>query len=538
MQLERLKIQNFRNLRDFEITFTGKATDADGSERPFKSHAVIGQNGTGKSNMIEAIVTIFRDLDLNQKTEFAYQLDYTCRGHHIQVDAMGEKGKVTVTEQDTGQPREFALSHLQRYARKFLPSHIFAYYSGRSERIEALFQQHQQRFIEALNSGSDELMRRLFYCRTAYSQFVLLAYLLKDDEECQRILSDLNIEELDSVLFILKRPYWFKTDLSDEVLRDGDNRFWYARGIVQEFLDELWQVAIAPIDHSENRLLDFRGRKEKQDLLYLYVPDKAALQRLADRIGEPARLFKYLESTYISDLIDEVRINVKHRNVAGNINFTQLSEGEQQLLNVLGLMRFTQEDQSLFLLDEPDTHLNPIWKLRYFDEIEKVVRLQDQTAMGDSQIIVTTHDPIMIGSLRKEQVRILRKTQTGSVEVAEPDIDPQGMGFAGLLKSELFGLRSTVDNETLRRLDRRNFLYAKGDERTKAEDVEMARLSEELADLGFAKDFKDPYYALFVQKMAKHTQFHKQTLTPEEQQEQDAIADEIIDKILAEEAMK
>ena len=83
MQLERLKIQNFRNLRDFEITFTGKAAGTDGIERQFKSHAVIGQNGSGKSNMIEAIVTIFRDLDLNQKTEFAYQLDYTCRGHHI-----------------------------------------------------------------------------------------------------------------------------------------------------------------------------------------------------------------------------------------------------------------------------------------------------------------------------------------------------------------------------------------------------------------------------------------------------------------------
>ena len=92
---------------------------------------------------------------------------------------------------------------------------------------------------------------------------------------------DLNIEELDSVLFVLKRPYWVKADLSDEVLRNGDNRFWYARGIVQEFLDELWQVAIAPIDHSENRLLDFRGRKEKQDLLYLFVPDKTALQQLA-----------------------------------------------------------------------------------------------------------------------------------------------------------------------------------------------------------------------------------------------------------------
>lgn len=89
--------------------------------------------------------------------------------------------------------------------------------------------------------------------------------------------------------------------------------------------------------------LDFRGRKEKQDLLYLFVPDNAALQRLADKIGEPARLFKYLESTYISDLIDEVRINVRHRDVAGNINFTQLSEGEQQLFNVLALMRLTHK---------------------------------------------------------------------------------------------------------------------------------------------------------------------------------------------------
>ena len=415
-----------------------------------------------------------------------------------------------------------------------MPSHVFAYYSGENERIEALFQQHQQRFYDALLDGSDELMRRLFYCRTVHSQFVLLAYLLKEEPECQRILSDLNIEGLDSVLFVLKRPYWFKPDISKKVLTEGDKRFWYARGIVQEFLDELWNVSIAPIDHSETRLLDFRGRKETLDLLYLYVPNEAALKQLAENIGEPARLFKYLESTYISDLIDEVRINVKHSDVEGNMTFAQLSEGEQQLLTVLGLMRFTQEDQSLFLLDEPDTHLNPIWKLRYFDEIEKVVKLQDQTAMGDSQLIVTTHDPIMVGSLKKEQVRILHKTGEGSVSVHEPDIDPQGMGFAGLLKSELFGLRSTVDTETLRRLDERNVLYAKGDDRSPEENEKLARLSDDLSDLGFAKDFKDPYYEMFVKQMAKHTKFHKQALTAEELKKQDEIAGEIIAEILAE----
>jgi hypothetical protein len=109
------------------------------------------------------------------------------------------------------------------------------------------------------------------------------------------------------------------------------------------------------------------------------------------------------------------------------------------------------------------------------------------------------------------------------------------MGVAGLLKSEMFGLRSTVDTETRRRLDRRNYLFAMGDKRNEEQNEELSRLSNELSDLGFASDFKDPYFTLFVQKMALHTKFHKETLTPEEQQEQDAIADAIIDEILKEE---
>ena len=145
--------------------------------------------------------------------------------------------------------------------------------------------------------------------------------------------------------------------------------------------------------------------------------------------------------------------------------------------------------------------------------------------------------PVSASSISVE-ANMLRRTPTGSISVSVPDVDTQGMGFAGLLKSELFGLRSTVDTETLRRLDRRNALYAMGDERTRAEDEEMVRLSDELSDPGFAQDLKDPYYALFEQKMAKHTKFHKQAFTPEEQQQQNALADESIDKNLAEQSAK
>ena len=222
---------------------------------------------------------------------------------------------------------------------------------------------------------------------------------------------------------------------------------------MSEFLDKLWQLAVAPIEDTTNKLIDFRGRTEKQEQMYLFLPDKEKLQELGALVGDAERFFRYAEAAYIGDLIDEVGINVKHKDTAGNISFNQLSEGELQLLTVLGLMRITSQDHCLFLLDEPDTHLNPIWKLRYFDEIEKVIRRNEaQTIAGNSQIIITTHDPMMIGSLRREQVRILR-TENGKSAVEIPYQHPQGMGVTGLLRSEYFGLRATVDSESRRRLD-------------------------------------------------------------------------------------
>jgi hypothetical protein len=43
---------------------------------------------------------------------------------------------------------------------------------------------------------------------------------------------------------------------------------------------------------------------------------------------------------------------------------------------------------------------------------------------------------------------------------------------------------------------------------------------------------------MFVSAMAKHTRFHKPELTPEERANQNAIADQIIDDILREDAGK
>lgn len=581
MQLQRIRIRAFRNLRELDLAFESyfhapRGSTTEAPSKPIRSHALIGQNGTGKSNLIEALITIFRDVDLDREAAFDYTLEYSIRSHEVRLEADTNKQKRPFVWVDgKAESQGYLLKN-----RELLPSHIFAYYSGRNERMETLFEEHQRRFnrqqeftaSEKLSSDAlaslyrnsefdadaaaklhagiesrskrygDDTLRRLFYCRGGHSQLVLLACLLSNDPVFQKVLKNLHIESLESALFVLKEPHRLREKrkggrFDENELVEGDPRFWYARGnVVSEFLDKLWQVAWAPIEQEATKQIDFRGRSEKQKQLYLFVPSQDKLKQLGELVGGTDSFFRYAEGAYIGDLIDEVRITVKKRDEhGGKVSFTQLSEGELQMLTVLGLMRITREDHCLFLLDEPDTHLNPIWKLRYFDDIEGVLTSDDAAlAQGESQILITTHDPMMVGSLKREQVHILRRDDSRTI-VDTPDEHPQGMGVTGLLKSELFGLSSTLDIETERRLFRRNELFVKTP-RTAAEDVELNRLSTELADLGFSTaDFRDPDYALFVRKMAQHRKFRKPVLTPAEQAEQDAIADSIIDEILREE---
>lgn len=586
MQLLHLAIPHFRNLRgvtlDFATNLEPERGHPDEVGKPIRSHALIGQNGTGKSNLIEALITIFRDVDLDHAAEFDYTLEYGIDGRTVRLKAERERQKRPFVWVDGRlQSQGYLLEN-----RELLPSHIFAYYSGRNERIEALFHEHQHRFNQGQESAADEVLpaallenftgteadiraiedarrrqqsrrqqqgddrlRRLFYCRGGHSQLVLLACLLSNDPVFQKVLRNLNIESLESALFVLKEPYRLREKrrsgkFGEQEINEGDPRFWYARGsVVSEFLDKLWQVAWAPIEEEVPKQIDFRGRREKQRQLYLFVPDHDRLRKLGELVGTPDSFFRYAEGAYIGDLIEEVRITVKKRDEhGGKVSFTQLSEGELQMLTVLGLMRITREEHCLFLLDEPDTHLNPIWKLRYFDDIEGVLSSDDdgQTVQSESQILITTHDPLMIGSLAREQVHILRN-EGGRTTVDVPGEDPKGMGVSGLLKSELFGLSSTLDQRTLEDLQRRNELLAREarGEITEPERRELERLKAYLTELGFTREYRDPLYQLFIQKMYEaRTLPLAQLLTPEQLRQQEQLAEQIATTLVAGDRMK
>lgn len=507
MRIDRLKIKDFKNLKDFQI-------DIDESQL---TSVFIGRNGTGKSNLLEAIVIIFRDLDLGIVTkDFSFEIIYKCSGHTVQIKNDGKENKQVFFVNG----KKLTRTAFYKQRKSYLPEHVFAYYSGPSNRLEKHFAKHQKQFYRALLDGDNETLRPLFYARLIHSNFVLLAFFSFFEEKNQKfLLQYFDIESVESVLFVLKKAEWVKG--KSHLKAD----FWGARGVVRAFLDSLYEYALAPLKETES--FEEGLKTVKKEVIYLYLKDQEKLQAFAEKYGNNVEFFKNLESTYISDLIEEVRIKVRKKD-GTIITFNELSEGEQQLLMVLGLLKFTQSKESLFLLDEPDTHLNPAWKFDYLTLIKNVVGQSES-----SQVIVSTHDPIVIGGLNKEGVTIFDRTTEGTT-VRMPEVDPKGMGVAGLLTSDLFGLPTTLDPETQGKLDQKIQLQYKK-VRTTQEDQKLSQLEQELGQLGFSRTTRDPLYGQFLEHLYSRPEFQDKTISDDDRKKMNELMDDILKEILEEE---
>jgi predicted ATP-binding protein involved in virulence len=515
MRIDKVEIPDYKNLKKFFI---------DINERKMKT-VLLGKNASGKSNFFEALVIIFRDLDLNDPPGFNYRITYNCNGYRIEINA-DTKARIK---------RSFSINGINVAKREFynnknlyFPRYLFAYYSGLSNRLESHFDKHQKAFYKELLQGNNEPIRPLFYAQLVHSNFVLMAFYSFEEEETKRFLEEyMGIVGLESILFVLKEPEWTYDGT------DGDERFWNARGKVKEFLADLYDVSLAPIRANGEYRKDFLHTNEKEEHLYLYISNDQNLKRLAGLHSDNVNFFKMLESTYMSDLIREVRIKVKKKDAKGNISFKELSEGEQQLLTVLGLLRFTKTEESLVLLDEPDTHLNPLWKWEYMDLLEKIVKRPETT-----QILMTTHDPLVIGGLEKEEIRIFnRPDKEGQILVEEPFISPKGLGVAGILTSDLFGLPTILDKDTQQKLDEKRYLQAlqkennlKPEERERLKDLET-----ELEKYGFSKQQRDPLYQRFLENLYKTPALLDTPKSKEEKEAQDKKMISILEELLLDE---
>ena len=143
------------------------------------------------------------------------------------------------------------------------------------------------------------------------------------------------------------------------------------------------------------------------------------------------------------------------------IDFDDLSDGEAQLVQVLSAARIFGDANTLFIFDEPETHLNPSWRTQFHKHLTHALSAPGAD-MRRTQVMLSTHSPFLVSSLKKENVYRFERTDN-VVAMWSVESETYGASFDVLIK-EYFGLRSLISqtavDEILEKLNNINLSNA------------------------------------------------------------------------------
>lgn len=501
MRLDKIYINGFKNLKQLEVDF----------DETKLTTVLIGQNGAGKSNLIEAITQVFRWVDLRKhEPRFQYRVDYRISDSRVTLSNVPEEPAIKVDG------KEVKRTEFEKRKTEWFPDLVFGYYSGGSRRLESLFDGHQKRYYDAIKLEDDAVAftqaqgeRRLFYCRPIHGVLALMAlFAFPDEKVTAELSSKLGITGFHSLLAHFREP-WFAR--GKKPIERTPANFWGAAGPAGRTAREFQKMAFHPIALVGDAIDDYRDKQQSESQYATFLPGLAQLNKFSAAFTNEREMFYALEAMDISDLIREMLVWVIRSNeTSGDVGFADLSDGERQLLMVLGLIRVSRGKRVLFLLDEPDTHLNPHWQYSYLKLIEVWTGI---AADADKcHIILTSHNPLTISALTRDEVRVISIDNESHVTATPPYTDPKGMGFTATL-TEIFGLPSSLDIETQRLVDERNVL-AQNAMKSDEQEKELIAINDKLARLGFLFEDREPLYQDFLRAWHDVRYADKPVLTP------------------------
>ena len=367
MRIKRISVKKFRNLVDFELVFS------DSNISTF-----IGNNGSGKSNLLELITEAF-SVAKNVADEkpsgiivypdiFGCNIEYENDG--IVYTLFLDKSDVCIYKMEKKLTKKEMLNAL--------PETIMLYYAGETDRqmktAKLTFDSRYENALKKADNDSFPGFKYLDYYSTDDLNLLLVVAAIFKAEYYNKLLDYLGCKNIstEASLFLMSPNS-----------RKGDgSTYWNARGFVKSFLDELRK--------SVTRTQDF-------GLMYvMHFDDFTAWKKTSESESELFYKLKALKNAGYLHML-----NVTLTRIDGN-EFTHdnLSEGEKQLALIYLLTSFTAKNDCLYLFDEFDSYLHLNWQR----SVSKM--LNDIDVNG--HIIFTTHSPASISKMQRENVYLLK----------------------------------------------------------------------------------------------------------------------------------
>ena len=211
---------------------------------------------------------------------------------------------------------------------------------------------------------------------------LVLAILMSDDERDFNFVKEyLSLDKNEcNIDIVFKKPKWAKK---------RDKEGWKISGnVAAQFFETMDMYAD-------------KVKKEKDILIY-HFDGTVSLEVAFDDLSENKKdiAFTIFDTLLYDDLLSEIRISWDWGN-GDEMDLNRLSEGQKQILLTLGVNCIFEANKNLlYLYDEPDVFLHPRWQQEY------VLKFQNYNKL--SHVIITTHNPILLGNVQKEQIHEIR----------------------------------------------------------------------------------------------------------------------------------
>lgn len=355
MKLNYLKINGYKNLQTKAIF-----DDINTCENYL---ALIGLNGSGKSNVLEALSKIFASLYSGSNAGFAYEIRYNLNGNDVVViDGTLTNGGVSVKKKDL---------------RTFLPEQVIACYSGEERRLwEDVYETFYFDFFKKVLGKAPSTRPDMLYLNKYSWNLALIALMCSEKQSAKDFLKEVLNIIVDEAITI---DFTFDLSKYPSYTRNND---------VLELINRINpEPKNTNVNISINTLRTFDiGAANNDDFvkrvfLYLYIASMPQKNKVikADKI------------------ISGIKINFN------GLDVKSLSEGEKKLLLIKSIMDVLGNENSLFLFDEPDSHLHISRK----KEVKKYLDKPNHFS------VLTTHSPALLHSIKDENVRILSNGSDG-----------------------------------------------------------------------------------------------------------------------------
>lgn len=332
MRLKSLYIKDYKNIH--EQTFDFSSNDG--------YIALIGLNGSGKSNLLEAIGLIYNNILNKADIEFEYELQYEYDGKiYLRTS--------TARKIDGKRAKE---------ADMIYPSSIIACYSGEDLRLwHSVFENYYMHYFK--NAIDGKLITPHFIYINKYCwEIALIALLCRSEEKDVNkfLCSCLKIDDISNVKISFT---YDKTKIKG--FKNHDAIKWFNR-IVSYGETEVNAKTLASTEILS--LPDSLKEQNKSKIIFqfLYL------------LSQP----KKNEMNKVDKLITDISIRIN------DIDFVDLSEGEKKLILIECITKVLGDSRALILLDEPDAHTH----------IARKRDLLEAVASFDGQTILTTHSPM------------------------------------------------------------------------------------------------------------------------------------------------